>query len=387
MPESVPRKIGYLPGLDGLRAFAILGVMMTHDLPWTIFGYSNATWKGYGGWGVQLFFAISGVLICWRLLEDEAKQGELRLGAFYTRRIFRIQPAALTYLLLIAVLYATGAIPVSWLYWTSAILSFTNFLITASTPAGAPAFVGHFWTLSVEEHFYIILSLLFVVVRRRRAIWLGALVAAFYFGQEIAVAHGLYTPVFSERRSYWVLQLLLLPAFLSLCAHEHRVRTLIERYVRPWVVFAIFVMIVLTEFFQQGFVLAIRNWNINAFMGQNVALFFYGFGVLVLAIMLHPKSLATRFLELKPLRFLGRISYSLYLWHILFFVPVYLPEQIHSKTLLLLSTRPLKYIATAICALLSYYLVERPFIRFGHKIAPPSTEGHRDLQPAASVSN
>ena len=87
------RKSGYLPGLDGLRAVAIFGVLVEHDLPWSIAGHSNALWKAYGGWGVQLFFAISGVLISWRLLEDEeARAGRLRLGSFYIRRISRPSP-------------------------------------------------------------------------------------------------------------------------------------------------------------------------------------------------------------------------------------------------------------------------------------------------------
>jgi peptidoglycan/LPS O-acetylase OafA/YrhL len=68
---SAKPKSGYLPSLDGWRAIAILGVMMTHDQPWVVLGHSNINWKGFGGWGVHLFFAISGILICTRILEEE----------------------------------------------------------------------------------------------------------------------------------------------------------------------------------------------------------------------------------------------------------------------------------------------------------------------------
>jgi peptidoglycan/LPS O-acetylase OafA/YrhL len=380
VPRSFKKKSGYLPGLDGLRAIAIAGVLLTHDLPWTILGHSDAAWKGYGGWGVQLFFAISGVLICWRLLEDEAKQREVRLGAFYTRRLLRIQPAALSYLAVIAILFGFGLIPTNWVYWTSAVFSFTNFLITAHTPPGAAAFLGHFWTLAVEEHFYIVLSLLFLAARKRRAVWLGGLLLLLIVGQQIAAARDLFTPVVSERRSYWVIQLLLFPALLALCIYPQRIRKLAEKYLRPWVVFAGLTAAISIQFLLHGFTDSLKNWNLDSFMSQISGTVWYGFAFVVIAIMLHPASLTTRLLESRPLRFAGRISYSLYLWHILFFIPVYLPDQIHSSTLMMLTARPWKYVATAVCALLSYYLIERPFIRLGHRLAPPATEGHRDLE-------
>jgi len=75
----------------------------------------------------------------------------------------------------------------------------------------------------------------------------------------------------------------------------------------------------------------------------------------------------------------GRLSYSLYLWHILFFIPAYAGVRITSAPLLFLSERPWKYIASFAAATLSYYLIEKPFIRLGHRLAPPATPGHKDL--------
>jgi peptidoglycan/LPS O-acetylase OafA/YrhL len=90
-----PQKTGYLPSLDGWRALAIVGVMITHDRPFDLFGHSSLNYKGYGGYGVYLFFAISGLLITTRILEEEEICGYFDIRRFYIRRIFRIQPAAL----------------------------------------------------------------------------------------------------------------------------------------------------------------------------------------------------------------------------------------------------------------------------------------------------
>jgi hypothetical protein len=69
---------------------------------------------GFGEYGVYLFFAISGILICTRILEEEAAVGRFRLGSFYTRRLFRIQPAAVTYLAVVGLLTLAGCIHERW---------------------------------------------------------------------------------------------------------------------------------------------------------------------------------------------------------------------------------------------------------------------------------
>lgn len=108
-------------------------------------------------------------------------------------------------------------------------------------------------------------------------------------------------------------------------------------------------------------------------------LYNYAFAFWVVATMLHGSSLSTRILEWMPLRWIGRVSYSLYLWHILFFswaVPV---VQVTQPALAALSGRPAKYIAAFAAAALSYYFVEKPFMRIGHRLAPPATPGRPEL--------
>src|SRR5271163_4018332 len=93
---------GYLPTLDGWRAVAILIVLGGHDTIHHLGGFSTLWIEQRGGRGVELFFALSGILICSRLLDEEEVRGRIDIKGFYIRRVCRIQPAALAYLAVIS---------------------------------------------------------------------------------------------------------------------------------------------------------------------------------------------------------------------------------------------------------------------------------------------
>jgi peptidoglycan/LPS O-acetylase OafA/YrhL len=122
------RKSGYIPSLDGWRAFAIIGVMCVHDLKWSFAGHPLSPYQDVGGSGVYLFFAISGILITTRILEEETLCGFFDIKKFYVRRIFRIQPAAWLYLAVIGCLMGAGLITTKWRHWFGALGMYENFL-------------------------------------------------------------------------------------------------------------------------------------------------------------------------------------------------------------------------------------------------------------------
>lgn len=371
------RKVGYLPGLDGWRALAILGVLMTHDYAWTIGSHSNARFRGLGGYGVYLFFAISGFLICTRILEEEKARGYFDIRSFYVRRLFRIQPASWVYLAVIGVFMIVGLCRESLQHWLGALLQYQNFLYSATDSSGRGAFTGQFWTLSVEEHFYVLLSLLLFFVRKRRILVFAVVLASLATAQTWAQHHGHYSADVSERRTYWCLQYLLMPSLLALLMRLPKVRAAVVRYLRPWVAYVITLLLMLAA---HGGVDSVRRLFSATLLWSQAPQLFFGFALWVIATVTHPDSWTTRILETAPLRFIGRLSYSLYVWHVLFFVPIHAEVGVTSPTLLFLSERPYKYIATAIVAIASYYLVEKPLIRYGHRIAPPVFAGHRDLE-------
>src|SRR5271165_235764 len=103
-PKGSTFRSGYLPTLDGWRAIAIAAVLLDHAGSGF---HRQASWHPLlqtGADGVSLFFAISGFLICSRLLEEEQLVGRISLKGFYIRRACRILPAAFTYLVVVAVL-------------------------------------------------------------------------------------------------------------------------------------------------------------------------------------------------------------------------------------------------------------------------------------------
>lgn len=302
------RKSGYLPGFDGWRALAILGVLMVHDNQWQFGRITNFHLRGYGGYGVELFFAISGLLISWRVLEDESRRGIFHIKSFYVRRFFRIQPAQWAYLAVIALLMLVGIIHERWHFWLGAFFLYQNF-----TWRGAEFhrmlregwFTGHFWTLAVEEHFYLLLSLFFLLIKRRRILWMSGLLTLLLVCQAVARHHGLYSLDNSFRRTPWIIQYLIVPALAAMLLRVPHIQGWAVRYLHPWSATLALILILIPAELIRGGWRALTHWSV---FSDNEAVVFYFFTFLVASTMLHPRAWTTRFLETRPLRFIGRLS-------------------------------------------------------------------------------
>jgi peptidoglycan/LPS O-acetylase OafA/YrhL len=342
---------GYIPTLDGWRAVAILWVLQAHS-PLLIIGrFSNDWIRVYGSRGVQLFFALSGFLICTRLLREEKRYGGISLRSFYTRRLFRIQPAALTYLLVIVLLGVSRLMPIYWPGIAGAILMVRNIWPHRLGPGAW--YTNHFWSLSVEEHFYLLLPGFLVLVRRHRLLILAVTAVALELWL-IKVMDVLATAVVDQwqlaQRTDLVLGGILLGSVFGLAITHRRILRLATLLLKPWVAVLYTALI---------FILNDRHHSTSV---QTLLITVYP--VLIVATALHPGSLLGRALEWTPVRFVGRISYSLYLWQQLFFDPDTLapPHSFRSHGWLC-------WIATFVCAIASYYLIETPLVRRGHMIA------------------
>jgi peptidoglycan/LPS O-acetylase OafA/YrhL len=377
------QKTGYLPSLDGWRALAVIGVVLTHDQGGKFPFHVLERVRDIGFVGVDLFFAISGVLVTWRILEDEKTRGYFGIKSFYVRRFFRIQPAAWTYLGVLAVLMLCGALQEKWSRWFGALLLFRNFQAHWAdrvAELGLGWFSAHFWTLSLEEHFYILLSIFILTVRRNRVVVLFTLLFGLIVGQQIAMRHGLFSEDVSGGRTYWQIQYLFFGAFLSILLQVEWFRQHAVRWLRPWPVFVVgFLLLEVHSYVANAHLLGPFN-----LIGEHASTIAYLFAFCVVATMLHPSSWTTRFLELSPLRFIGRISYSLYLWQQLVFHSSSSATVVRWRPLVWAGGRPQNYLVLFALALLSYFCIEKPFVRLGHKLAPPSTPGHRDLDVSSS---
>ncbi len=148
------RQSDRLPSLDGMRAFAVAWVVVGHSAQAP--GMAGTAWA-YGMnklfsavVGVQVFFTISGFLITRLLLQERARHGRVALKPFYQRRALRLLPAAVVYLLVVAALGPLMGWGLSTQEFLGALFFFRNQV------QGGHWQTGHFWSLSVEEQFYLL---------------------------------------------------------------------------------------------------------------------------------------------------------------------------------------------------------------------------------------
>ena len=351
---------GYIPTLDGWRAIAIVAVFFAHVQPLPLPGrygqlVSQFIWN-HGGHGVGIFFGISGLLICTRLLGEEGRYGRISLKNFYIRRAFRILPPALFFLLVLAVLHWFRLIEVSSLDWFSSLFFFRNYTVELSGPPLSWWFTSHFWSLSIEEHFYLLLPALLLFLPRWR---LQALLGLALLSTVWKLCLKLFFKLDSQTLSIWMnfhteaaIDALLIPAAIAVYLHRAEAKRQLGRILESRVWLALLLPIGIILFFRY------LVWP----MGKLAA------PVLILTTIFNPNSAVGRLLESAPLRWIGRLSYSLYIWQQLFLCtrfPV-------SPPLGHMEMFPWNAPCLLACACISYYVIERPAIRLGHTLTRSS---------------
>lgn len=155
------------PELDGIRALAVSLVLVGHALSRANLSVTPALDSllaivGNAGLGVRIFFVLSGFLITTLLLKEKDLTGSVSLNKFYIRRAKRILPPFLIYIFVIALLKLNTIIIVDWIQIISAAFfawNYSIFWIELGSPSGS-WYLGHFWTLALEEQFYIFWPLL-----------------------------------------------------------------------------------------------------------------------------------------------------------------------------------------------------------------------------------
>jgi peptidoglycan/LPS O-acetylase OafA/YrhL len=376
--------LGYIAPLDGVRAVAVLGVMAFHGGVGSLPG---------GFLGVDMFFVLSGFLITSLLVRERVTTGAVRLGAFWAARARRLLPALLLVLLFVAA-YVYFAVPHST-YPNLRDDAFFTLFYSANwhfIAEGANYFVAtgpaspltHTWSLAVEEQFYLVWPLVVVVVMRLGTKWglrLLLTVAALGTLASAAAMALLYTGANDTRLYYGTdthAQCILVGAVMAVVLalraqrRTNDVGTVSPRWLArhasggdpAWAVTSRGGRAVVSAGGVVGLVTTAWMWT--QVSSDQKWLYHGGFllaavaTALVLASVVCVQSgFLAAVLSVAPLRFLGRISYGLYLWHF----PVFLWLD-HGRTGLsgsaLLGVR---FVETLVFATLSYRLVERPVRR------------------------
>ena len=303
----------------------------------------------YGIMGVSVFFALSGFLITRRLMDG----GRIDLADFYRRRAFRILPPIMAYLAVVAFLgLRLHLIPLDGSQLLGSLFFYRNY----QTPSYFEGwYTGHFWSLAVEEHFYLIWPVLLWWVGFRRARWIAPAMALAVGVWRFADGHwdwiGRLNPLLrgSAARTDYRLDTLLFGCAVALVWDDARVQALMKRVGGTWLAVSAGVAAV-------GF----EVWKPHGYLSIVAALM----ALLPAATVSKPESLAGRILETPQLAWVGRVSYSLYIWQQLFLVPD--PVGMWQ--------RPPWTLGLFLCAAASYYLVERPAIALGRRLAGDARE-------------
>lgn len=277
-----------------------------------------------GGLGVALFFAISGYLITTLLLEDP------NLHRFYIRRVFRIFPPAYLYLMVVAI-----AEPLRHGELASAAFFYSNYWADRSW------YTAHFWSLSMEEHFYLLWPVWLVYLGARRAlIAASVLIAITALWRPWSLAH-LQLSYPALQRTDMRLDAFLFAGIPAILMHGPYRDHLLSVFTAAWF------RILSTLTFLVAWAWALAGSAPSAGTLIESALL----PAIVLSLVHWPRSAVFRVLESAPLRWTGRVSYGLYLWQQLFLAPpagAFLP----------------RVTLTFAAATASYYLMERPLLRY-----------------------
>lgn len=363
-PAGPSMRLRYLPGLDGLRALAVIGVLLYHaEVPWAPGGFL----------GVEMFFAISGYLITALLLGERLGSGTIVLRDFWMRRARRLLPALYLFLAATAV-YAVlflphdlvqlrGDLVAALLYVTNWFFIFHDQSYFAFT--GRPPLLQHLWSLAVEEQFYLFWPLVFggllkVWGSRRDRTRLLAAVAGGAVASTLLMAI-LYHPGQDPTRVYYGTDTraagLLIGAALALVWSPWRLTPRITLGGRILLDVAGVAGVAL---------LCVYMWKITEF---DTWLYRGGFALvslttaLVVAVAAHPGAdVGRRLLGVGVLRWIGIRSYGIYLWHF----PIFMVTR-PGLDQDLLSGYPLLSVRVAITfaiAEMSFRYVEQP-IRHG----------------------
>lgn len=360
--DKIERQSFYLPELDILRFFAFFAVFIHHSFPLNAESYQGklapfsqwiAATVSAGGFGVDLFFALSSYLITELLIREYEKTNRIHASAFYIRRALRILPLYYFFVL--------SAIFISPYFLKDESLNFPHTLGFLTVFANwTCAFFGYphsiaapLWSISIEEQFYIIfpfLVMLFGVSRLKTLafIFLGIALVSRLLLVILEVPHpGIWCNTFAR------LDPIAGGILLALSMRHRFLEPITNNFKRiSLIIFALFLYILAARYFEPAGPTSITLFSITAVAS-----------VLIIWAIITPRGINSK--KYTVLIYLGRISYGLYVFHMLGIklADVILENSSITGSMLTFGRAGIALTTTIILSIISYNLLEKPFLK------------------------
>ena len=367
-----------LPSLDGLRALSIVLVIVGHASSTVKILSPRASvvlgFVGAGRIGVSIFFVISGFLITTLLLREYTFTGGISLKDFYLRRAFRIFPAFYAYWAVALGLTLLGLIHLTRSELISSAVYVWNYMPRKTDSW----FLGHTWSLSVEEQFYLLWPLLLKLTGNKAATRSALLVvgtapllrvATYFLLRPTRPLIGMMLPTRADT--------LLAGALLAVvCMEEGGLQT-----VKAWASSKLIPLLFV------GFIAADTLLSLRFKGGYLLAVGYSLQNLMIVALVAHvvfcSDTRLGQLLNHRVVVHVGVISYSLYLWQQLFLTP---------KNTTLSGMFPWNIACAFLAAELSYHFIEQPFLRWRHKFSAPKQRAEQvaieeGLSPKAAAAS
>jgi peptidoglycan/LPS O-acetylase OafA/YrhL len=319
--------------------------MLSHLAKWKHISFSRI--EGYGTLGVHVFFVLSGYLITSLLLQEQLRTSQIDLRNFYIRRAFRIFPAAFVFIGVATFCYWSE---IHWAHLAAALFYVSNMDLTR------PWIFGHLWSLSIEEQFYLVWPFVLKRWSQRKILVLFAVLMGTPAFITLMYALRVHTGVASS-----------LPVFADQLAIGCLLAVFANRLPRIPSYVAILMV---------AGIVVIPLFPATSALRTLTALFVLRpvLNICIAGTVLHVIQTPYRAINCAPVVWLGKISYSLYLWQEFFCSN----PQLHFGYALI--------IPAILSACLSYYLVEQPMLRVREKRARKCRDIGGLLQPASHAA-
>jgi peptidoglycan/LPS O-acetylase OafA/YrhL len=331
-----------IPSLDGLRAISIFLVLLSHLIYTQNFVrppfFSELQLGSLGPLGVRVFFVISGFLITRLLLQELMQTNTIRLGKFYFRRSLRIFLPYFFFLFVVICLQLAGWANLNSRDYFHAVTYTINYYPNRSWE------IGHGWSLSVEEQFYLLWPALLILLGKQKGLW-----TAFIFM--------LATPLI--RLGYFYFK----PSFVE---YEigYRFETAADAIAVGCLLAGIFDWLVRQDFFKRAIksrliylipLVVLIASQINPTMRRSLLIGIpiqnIGIAIWMLFCVVNSDGFAGKILNARPLVYIGKMSYSIYLWQQLFLNP-------YSSSWI--TSFPVNLVFVGIVSFLSFQVIEKP---------------------------